>query len=438
MKITTTTVEVPYESAFDIYKRLTQGNKISLLMESRSLNLSYGRKSLIVPDPALKITHKNNILNLEPLNKAGEYIKDNLNITERSPDKILRQLLDLEADNPFAALYGAIGYDFAKTFYKVGPQENNFILFFPSSVYYLDDIKEKAEKITFYYDGISSNTYTDGYTHKETEESDVDLTEEEYKDRVKKTIKDIKNGRCMQCVLSRKTSLPIKEHPLVSYEKLRKANPSPYSFFYNLGENEILYGASPERHITIENNVLNIRPIAGTIKRDKDPMLDAKARIQLLTDEKELREHTMLVDLARHELHYLCKDVHITDLFTLETYPNLYHLVSGVEGRLKDDLDVVDCLKVTLPAGTLSGAPKKEAMKMIEEYEGSKRDFYGGTIGYLAFNGDCNTGITIRSVHVKDGMSHVRAGAGIVALSDEGSELQECTLKSEKMVKVIS
>jgi anthranilate synthase component 1 len=147
----------------------------------------------------------------------------------------------------------------------------------------------------------------------------------------------------------------------------------------------------------------------------------------------------MLVDLARHELYKLCetKSVEVTDLYTLEHYPNLYHLVSGVHGILKKDKDAIDALLITLPAGTLSGAPKQEAMKMIEQYEGSKRGFYGGASGMVGFNGGCNTGITIRSTHVRNGKSEIRGGAGIVALSTPEGELNEVKLKISKAMSVL-
>jgi len=243
-------------------------------------------------------------------------------------------------------------------------------------------------------------------------------------------------------VYSRKLEMTLQKHPFESYSLLRELNPSPYSFYYNFGNNEILYGASPETHIKIQRRgnekEIEIRPIAGTIRRTNNAMGDAEARKQLLNDEKEIREHTMLVDLARHELYKLSKreSVKVTDLFTLEEYTNLYHLVSGGKGILKEK-DAIDALLVTLPAGTLSGAPKQEAMRMIEEYEGSKRGFYGGAIGLIAFNGTANTGITIRSTHVKNNTSTLRSGGGVVALSTPIGELNESKLKMAKTLLVL-
>jgi len=482
IKIQTKSEEIEYQDPFKLYCSLTNnGNNISLLMESRSINLKYGRMSIIVPNPAIKITGKNENFMLKALNPLGREIikcfskddfsyadeyeqsedmikgiakaEDNPNAEEHEKIKqknvsfVLRTILNkFDSESPYAGAYGAFAYDFAKSFYKTKDKfsnnpGNDFVLFMPSVVYRFNDIKEKAEKLEFIFNGIKAkDDSTKGFEFiKQGKKSSYDMDEKEYLEKVKKIKNDIKNGRVMQCVFSRKLSIALQKHPVDSYSELREINPSPYSFFYNLGDNEILYGASPERHITIENKEIEIRPIAGTVQRSKNPLEDAQARIKLLTDEKEIREHTMLVDLARHELYKLSepKSVYVSDLYTIEQYPNLYHLVSGVKGKLKKGIDAVDALLITLPAGTLSGAPKLEAMKMIGEYENSRRGFYGGAIGYISFNGDCNTGITIRSIHVANNESNVRSGGGIVSLSSPENELAETKLKAEKMLKIL-
>ena len=184
---------------------------------------------------------------------------------------------------------------------------------------------------------------------------------------------------------------------------------------------------------------IEMRPLAGTTRRSSDPLVDAQLRIALQTNAKELREHLMLLDLGRNEIYELChpRTVRVTDVLTIEHYPNLYHLASGVRGRVRSGVDVLEALLTTIPAGTLSGAPKFEAMKLIEKLEGSRRQYYGGAIGYLGSNGDCNTGITIRSIHVHRGMSYVHAGAGIVAHSTPEGETKEIQLKSEAALGVL-
>ena len=208
----------------------------------------------------------------------------------------------------------------------------------------------------------------------------------------------------------------------------------------SLRHREFLYGSSPEIHAVVEDGVMKIRPLAGTRRRSKNPLEDAKIRISLQTDPKELSEHIMLVDLARNEAYRLCipESVRVADVFTVEQYPNLYHLASGVEGKLRTGFDSIDVLLTTIPAGTLSGAPKLEAMKAIEDLEPSRRGFYGGAVGYLTFDGECNTGITIRSVHVDDNISTVQAGAGIVRDSVPETEFGETHLKMEKLLQVLN
>ena len=482
MQIITRKTKIPYQDSFKLYAKLSNGgNNVSLLMESRSLNLRYGKQSIIVPNPAVKIIGKNDRFSIKALTPAGKEIlkcfsKDdfvyadnftqnedeingivkkevNKNATEEEKRKlknisfVLKTIMGkFECDNSYIGFYGAFAYDFARNFYDVGERFTNggedFVLFIPTIVYVFNDIKEIAERLEFVFNGFvdtESNTAVGFNFERQEKKITYDMSESEYLEKVDKIIKEIRNGRVMQCVFSRKMGMSLQRHPFDSYTELKDINPSPYSFYYNLGNNEILYGASPEMHICVENKSVEIRPIAGTIIRSKNPLEDARARISLLTDKKEIREHTMLVDLARHELYNLSESnsVEVIDLFTLEHYPNLYHLVSGVTGRLKKEVDAVDALLITLPAGTLSGAPKLEAMKMIEQLEGSKRCFYGGTIGLVSFNGNCNTGITIRSVHVKDNISFIRAGGGVVALSTPERELNEIKLKMAKALKVL-
>ena len=263
------------------------------------------------------------------------------------------------------------------------------------------------------------------------------MSDSDFKASVSEIRSGIIGGRFMQCVLSKSISLPVMEAPFKSYSRLRDINPSPYCFFFNFGGGEFLYGSSPEIHAVVENGKMVVRPLAGTQPRTGNPLNDAKLRREFLKDKKERSEHLMLVDLSRSEVYRLCepRSVSVTDTLTIEEYPNLYHLASGVEGTLKPEFDSIDVLLTTLPAGTLSGSPKKEAMRAIEELEPDRRGYYGGAIGYLGFDGDCNTGITIRSVHVVDGRSTVQAGAGIVLDSNPENELDEINLKLSKPLK---
>ncbi len=485
--VETKTTTIPYENPFKLYLNLSnKGTDISLLLESKSQNQNYEPKSIIVPTPTIKIAGRKNEFTITALTKGGEeilgyFVKEDFHYATnliqtknkitgnventKNPELneeenlklpnisfIIKTILQkFESNNPYAGLYGAFAYDFARNFYKFEQKVkddncNDFELFLPTRVYVMHDLEKKAELFEFAFNGkkFENEKPVKGFKFKkQKDKTDFDINEEKFLEKIRRTIADIHHGRVMQCVLSRRTTCALGKPPIESYEQLREINPSPYSFFYNFGGNEILYGASPEIHIKIDEiskgREIQIRPIAGTIKRSENPLEDAEARRTLLNDEKERREHTMLVDLARHELYKLCepKSVEVTDLFTIEHYPNIYHLVSGVRGILRKDKDAIDALLVTLPAGTLSGAPKLEAMKMIEEYEGSKRGFYGGASGILSFNGGANTGITIRSIHVRNSKSYVRGGAGITALSDPQKELKEIKLKISKAMSVL-
>lgn len=484
MKIETKRQEMPYCNPFEYYcNHSDNGVNPSLLMESRSVNLAYGRQSVVVPNAALKISGKNESFSLEALTETGEAILSyfkrtdfdyaaDVSITDKkiegrvekadtrgldeferirqkNTSYVIRTILDKfpQLRDEHAGLYGAFAYDFARNFDNFGDRfsqggEPDFLLFLPSTVVYFDDIKERAEIKQFFFDG--KNDGLDGkltvpdFKPLPLERYD-DMSLDEYGEKVEIIVDEIRKGRLMQCVLSRYQGMSLQKHPIDSYSALRDANPSPYCFFFSFGNDEYLYGASPEIHIKVVDGDIEIRPIAGTIMRSENALDDVNARIGLLTDPKELREHTMLVDLARHEMYRLSspESVKVTDMFTVESYPNLHHLVSGVVGKLRPGIDSLDALLTTIPAGTLSGAPKLEAMTMIEELEHSRRNYYGGAIGYFSFNGDCNTGITIRSVHVKDGMSHMRAGAGIVANSTPEGETNEIELKSKKAMEVL-
>lgn len=484
MRIKEDIIQIGYQDPFDVYQRVSSiGNHPSLLFESRSNNQAYARNNIIAATQALKLTGKNEQFRIQALTEVGKEMLDsfskddfpyaaeiefdgdhiqgrverafNPDLTEveriRQPNIsfVIRTVLDKFKDcikYKFAGLYGAFAYDFARNFEQFGERfsqggSSDFTLFLPSNIIYLDGKKETAESFQLEVAGKIDKLFTPietGFTPMPFAEYE-DMTLDQYAERVETIVNAIKKGRLMQCVISRNYGMSLQRHPLDSYKQLREINPSPYCFFFDFADGEFLYGASPEIHIKIEGAEIEIRPIAGTIKRGADALEDFLARRKLITDEKELAEHTMLVDLARNDIYRLTRPgtVRVIDFATIETYPNLYHIVSGVKGQLREGIDSIDAILTTLPAGTLSGAPKKEAMKMIEELDNSRRNYYGGCIGYLCFNGGCNTGITIRSNHVKGNMSYTRTGGGIVLHSIPEREVREIQTKSEKAKTVL-
>ena len=264
------------------------------------------------------------------------------------------------------------------------------------------------------------------------------ITKEQYMANVEKAKEYIKNGDIFQIVPSQRFEVSNPPDSFDVYRMLRTANPSPYLFYFK-GKDYAYAGASPEMLVSVNSGTVINRPIAGTIKRGETEEQDAANEKQLLNDPKERAEHTMLVDLGRNDLGKVCKfgTVKVTDCMIVEKYSKVMHLVSNVKGELAADKKPMDALMAVLPAGTLSGAPKVRAMEIIDELETTKRCLYGGTVGYLAFDGSIDTCIAIRTVLFRNGKAYVQAGGGVVADSVPENEYMESVNKSMAVVNAI-
>ncbi len=253
---------------------------------------------------------------------------------------------------------------------------------------------------------------------------------------VEKAKRYIVDGDIMQVVLSQRMSQPFPAAPLSLYRALRSLNPSPYMFYYDMGDHHVV-GASPEILVRLEGDNVTVRPIAGTRPRGKTPQQDAALAQELLADPKELAEHLMLIDLGRNDVGRVAQhgSVRLTEKMVIERYSHVMHIVSNVEAALKPGLDAIDVLKATFPAGTVSGAAKVRAMEIIDELEPSKRGIYAGAVGYLGFNGDMDLAIALRTAVVKNAMLYVQAGAGIVADSVPASEWVETQNKARAVLR---
>ncbi len=262
------------------------------------------------------------------------------------------------------------------------------------------------------------------------------VTKEAFIDAVKKTKEYIYAGDAMQIQISQRMSRRFTAPPFALYRSLRGLNPSPYMFYFDLGDHHVV-GASPEILVRLEGDTVTLRPIAGTRPRGKTYAEDQQAAKELLADPKERAEHVMLIDLGRNDVGRVAKigSVKVTESMTVERYSHVMHIVSNCEGTLAPGLDAFDVLKATFPAGTISGAPKVRAMEIIDEFEPIKRGLYSGAVGYLGFNGDMDLAIAIRTAVVKDGTLHVQAAAGIVADSDPESEYQETLHKMRAVLR---
>ena len=268
--------------------------------------------------------------------------------------------------------------------------------------------------------------------------TESNFSESKFKEAILLAQDHIKSGDIFQLVLSQRFKRKTTVSPYAIYRALRTINPSPYMFHLKLSDFEVI-GASPELLVKVENNNIQIRPIAGTRKRGNTSKEDVKLADELLNDEKELAEHLMLVDLGRNDVGRSAEydSVEIFEFMKVEYYSHVMHIVSDIGGKLRNDKDVFDALYSGFPAGTLTGAPKLRAMEIIHELEPSRRGVYSGAIGYFDFSGDMNTCIAIRTMVIKDNYIFFQAGAGIVNDSNPVDEFQETINKARVIEKAI-
>jgi anthranilate synthase component I len=260
----------------------------------------------------------------------------------------------------------------------------------------------------------------------------------QFEEMVARIVRYIHAGDAFQVVPSQRWSAPVPVQPFSIYRGLRAVNPSPYMYFLDFGDFQVV-GASPEPLLTVNGRHVSTRPVAGTRPRGANPEEDRRIAGELLADEKERAEHVMLVDLGRNDLGRVCEygSVEVDEMMEIELYSHVMHIVSNVVGRLREDVGAFAALRAVLPAGTLSGAPKVRAMQIIDELEPVKRGGYGGAIGYLSYAGDLDTAIHIRTVVVKDGIAHMQAGGGTVADAQPEYEYEESVAKSHAVLRAI-
>ena len=262
------------------------------------------------------------------------------------------------------------------------------------------------------------------------------LTDAQFRELVSKGKHHCRIGDVFQIVLSRQFRQDFTGDEFQVYRALRSINPSPYLFYFDYGDYRIM-GSSPEAQLVIRDGKARLNPIAGTYRRTGDAERDRLATERLLADPKENAEHVMLVDLARNDLSRHTREVTVRSLREVHYYSHVIHLVSTVDGRLEREDEAVRIFGDTFPAGTLSGAPKYRALELINQYENQQRGFYGGAIGFIDFDGGMNQAILIRSFFSQDNTLYYQAGAGVVAASDEESELQEVYNKLGALTKAL-
>jgi anthranilate synthase component 1 len=388
--------------------------------------------------------------------------QDVIELGARNPLDVVRDQikpLTLAGDGLPGLVGGAVGYvsyDFVRFLEKL-PSRLPDPLGLPLASFYVtstlvvfDHIKRKMLLVSIAPDGAEKIeeirealrrplAFEPGPPPKRRATFTSELTQDQYEKAVARAKEYIRQGDIFQAVIARRESGEVQVDPFQAYRALRILNPSPYMFFLDFGDYQLV-GSSPEVHAKLIGGTALVRPIAGTRRRGATDAEDRALEKELLADEKERAEHTMLIDLARNDLGRCCDygTVKTSDLFSIERYSHVMHIVSQVSGRLAKERDQFDLLGLTFPAGTVTGAPKIRAMEIIEELEPTRRGPYAGTVGYFSLSGDTDMCITIRTILFKARTAHLQAGAGIVADSDPHAEWQETVNKMEVLKRAIA
>lgn len=406
-------------------------------MESDS---GLARFSIVGFDPVAKIKAHDNVVTITTDDEIVEYTCEN-------PFLDLKELInhDFNAKGFRGGLLGYVSYESIKYIEEVPTNKSTypdfeFGLFLDCIIY--DRINDKCEYVT--YNGnrldlikrIYNEVHTNGIL--QYKKFDDDFTKEEYESIVREAKEQINEGEIFQVVLSNSENFLLKGSKLPLYEHLRNINPSPYMYHIKLGDREII-GSSPEMLMRLEDGTLESYPIAGTRPRGRNKEEDDDLEKSLLSDEKELAEHLMLVDLSRNDVGKVSKigTVNVPEFVEIRKFSHVQHIVSHVVGQIKEDKDAIDAFMSLFPAGTLSGAPKIRSMKIINQKENYGRGPYGGAVGYFGLNGNADFAITIRTLTTNKERAEIQAGAGIVYDSIPENEYYECARKRQAIVQAL-
>jgi anthranilate synthase component I len=440
-----------------VFKKL--GGRRKYLLESSLKHEKSGRYSFLGSCPYLEFkTDGSQITELHfPTGTTTRYTGNPFDRLKR----IFSETSRVEQDFPFSGgAVGYIGYDNIRHFENIGEIPANSLgmpdihLMFYERTIIFDHLENKV--ILLAVQGLDQTSDQDPEevldelerTIRETDtfqdEGEIgklnfesQTTKEQFIAMVNDAKQQVLDGEIFQVVLSQRFKSPFTGEPFSYYRKLRQSNPSPYMFYVDFDE-YIVLGTSPESFIKVSGSKVISNPIAGTKRRGLDDQEDTGLEKELLEDEKEIAEHRMLVDLARNDLGRVCEvgSISLTKYMLVERYKYVMHLVSEVEGRLDPMHSSLDVITACLPAGTVSGAPKIAAMKIINVLEQCKRGVYSGTVGYISLNGDIDLALAIRTMVIKDGYAYVQAGAGVVYDSIAESEYEETINKAKALIEV--
>lgn len=444
-------------------RRLKKVSAHCFMLESAEADKKWGRYTFLGFEPTLEVTCQDGIIRV----KSGEWITE----TKGRPDEVIRRIIKeneapvIAGMPPFAG--GLVGY-FSYDYIKYGEpklsldasdeeafKDADLMLF--DRVIVFDNYRQKIILIANVRTEDLEAEYERGRAELQSmsrllcggELADVAplrfrsgfrylFDKEQYCAMVEKGKRYIREGDVFQLVLSNRIEADIEGSLFDAYRILRTTNPSPYMFYFSSNDIEIA-GASPETLVKLENGELHTYPLAGTRPRGRNDWEDMLLEKELLSDEKELAEHNMLVDLGRNDIGKISRigTVEVEKYMSVEKYSHVMHIGSTVKGIIREDCDALDAVSSILPAGTLSGAPKLRACELICELENNKRGIYGGALGYIDFTGNLDTCIAIRLAFAKNGKVFVRSGAGIVADSVPEKEYQECVNKAAAVMDAL-
>jgi len=428
------------DTQFEIYNKISRNYDYSFLFESLTGPEELSETSIMGFDPEYIVKGYYDKVTIQGRDGSIETIVTNNPLLE------IKKLVKKTEDQTYRYLGGAVGvinYDAIRLWEKIPKRHNTTEPIMEFGIYndgILFDNKQK-KFLYFYYEKNKVDeikTSEPIFDDFKMSKISTNLDKDEFSEIVESAKKYIYDGDVFQVVLSRKFSFEAHGDYLKVYEKLRSLNPSPYLYHLKMGK-KITIGSSPEMLLRVTNEQVETFPIAGTRKISDDERKNEKLRQELVSDEKELAEHTMLVDLGRNDIGKVCDygTVRVNKLMEVKQFSHVQHMVTHVVGKLNKNYDMYDAFKAVFPAGTVSGAPKVRAMEIIDELEPESRGPYAGAVGYFSFNGCCDFAIAIRSIFADDNSGFVQAGAGIVFDSISDNELKETEHKANAMVTAL-
>ena len=487
--ITRTRHSTPYEGAIEAYVEALDSRRGALFSSNYEYPGRYTRWDTAIIDPPLVVSARGRAMEIEALNRRGEAMLPAIvaclsglddvamgPVTQRlatlqvaEPDRVfteeersrvpsvftvLRAIVALfkSHDDPNLGLYGAFGYDLCFQFDPVAfklerpDSQRDLVLYLPDEILVVDHYSAEAWKDRYEFTGagfdtagIARDSQAEPFQRSDTVPPRADHEPGEYSRLVEKAKESFKRGDLFEVVPGQMFYERCESQPSEIARRLKAINPSPYSFFINLGQREYLIGASPEMFVRVSGRRIETCPISGTIRRGEDAIADSEQILKLLNSKKDEAELTMCSDVDRNDKSRVCEpgSVRVIGRRQIEMYSRLIHTVDHIEGRLREDMDAFDGFLSHAWAVTVTGAPKLWAMRFIENHEKSPRAWYGGAVGMVHFNGDLNTGLTLRTIRILDGVAQVRAGATLLYDSVPEEEEAETELKASAMLAAI-